>query len=89
MKRLVSGSIRADESAEEAALRELREEIGYNCFELVKFLGTAKYNMAPYRSELQERYFYLVQLTTLSLPERFDSQEDHDGQGAPTRFECF
>lgn len=83
-----AGSIRDGETEQEAALRELREETGCDEFEIVSTLGTATYDMTPYREEIQERHFFLAK-PTADLPERWQSQEEHDGAQAPTKFECF
>ena len=50
-------------------------------------IGIAEYDMTPYRAEIQERHFFLAK-PTADLPERWRSQEDHDGAQDPTRFEC-
>ncbi len=83
-----AGSVKEHESLEAAALRELTEETGINDFEIVAYLGSSEYDMSPYRNEIHERHFYLAK-TTKELPKRWFSQEDHDGGGTPTRFECF
>ena len=85
-----AGSIKEEEKPEEAAMRELKEETGYNCFEIIgpRPLGTAQYYMTPYRSEIQERHFFLV-VPTADLPERWDSEENHDEERKPTYLECF
>lgn len=83
-----AGTIRDGEEPEVAEMRELREETGYETFEILSFLGTELYDMSPYRNEIQERYFYLAR-PTADLPERWESYENHDGQKPPTRFECF
>jgi 8-oxo-dGTP pyrophosphatase MutT (NUDIX family) len=83
-----AGSIKEGETPEEAAIRELREETGYACFKIVGPLGIEKYDMTPYRAEFQERRFFLA-VPTEALPERWNSQEDHEGEQTPTHFECF
>ncbi len=83
-----AGSIRDGETEQEAALRELKEETGRNEFEIVSALGTSIYDMTPYRAEIQERHFFLAK-PTADLPERWQSQEEHDGMQVPTKFECF
>lgn len=44
--------------------------------------------MGPYRAEIQERHVFHLELAE-STPERWPSQEDHDGHGETKRFECF
>jgi 8-oxo-dGTP pyrophosphatase MutT (NUDIX family) len=83
-----AGTVKDNELFEVAALRELREETGKNSFEIVRGLGIEKYSMAPYRSEVQERHFYLTR-TTDDLPERWQSEEEHDGLEPPTNLEFF
>ncbi|MET9956411.1 NUDIX domain-containing protein [Streptomyces sp. NPDC006339] len=83
-----AGSIRDGETPEAAALREAREETGLQNFEIVRKLGVTEYDMGPYRAEIQERHVFHLKLAEPS-PERWPSQEDHDGEQEPTRFECF
>lgn len=85
-----AGSIEEGERPEDAALRELKEETGYDCFKIIdpNPLGNDTYDMTPHRSEIQERHFFLA-VPTATLPERWHSDEKHDGEGGPTRFECF
>jgi 8-oxo-dGTP pyrophosphatase MutT (NUDIX family) len=83
-----AGSIRAGESPEDAALREASEETGLTQFKIVKKLGEAEYDISPYRFEIQHRHVFHLELLE-EAPERWASQEDHDGQGEPTHFECF
>lgn len=83
-----AGSIRDGETPAAAALREIIEETGYTCFVIEDFLGTTFYDLSPYRPEIQERYFFRARPTG-DLPERWPSQENHDGTAPPTRLECF
>ncbi|MGW7304410.1 NUDIX hydrolase [Streptomyces sp. NPDC054835] len=83
-----AGSIREGETPEAAALREAREETGLQNFKIVRKLGVTEYDMSPYRAELQERHAFHLELTE-PAPERWPSQEDHDGEQEPTRLECF
>lgn len=83
-----AGTIRPDESPEEAALRELKEETGRSDFTIVRFLGTATYDVSPYRDEIHERHFFLAE-PTVELPERWTGQERHDELVPPTEFEFF
>ncbi|MFE5597426.1 hypothetical protein [Streptomyces sp. NPDC056549] len=51
-------------------------------------LGEAEYDMTPYRHELQRRHVFHLELAE-PTPDRWMSQESHDGEQEPTRFECF
>ncbi|PVD04479.1 NUDIX domain-containing protein [Streptomyces sp. CS014] len=83
-----AGSIREGETPEAAALREAGEETGLTGFRIIRKLGEAEYDMTPYRSELQQRHVFHLEADG-PVPDRWDSQEDHDGEQEPTRFECF
>ena len=83
-----AGTIDEGEEPEAAALRELQEETGYTDFKIISLLGTATYDMHPQKQEIHERFFFLAE-SIGALPERWESQEDHDGKVPPTRFECF
>lgn len=83
-----AGSIRLGETPGDAALREAREETGLTAFRIVRKLGEADYDISPYRFEIQKRHFFHLELDS-PTPERWASQEDHDGQQAATGFECF
>jgi len=83
-----AGTIQDGEKPEDAALRELQEETGHKGFKIVSILGTADYDMRPEKDEIHKRHFFLAEPTE-DLPEQWESQEKHDGQQTPTRFECF
>ncbi|MEV4753659.1 NUDIX domain-containing protein [Micromonospora sp. NPDC049559] len=83
-----AGSVRVGETPEDAALREAREETGLKHFKLVRKLGEVEYDISPHRFEIQRRHVFHLEPTE-PTPERWPSQEDHDGEQEPTRFECF
>lgn len=83
-----AGSVRAGETPEDAALREAREETGLKDFKIVQKLGEAEYDISPYRFEIQRRHVFHLELTE-PTPQRWTSQELHDGERSPTNFECF
>jgi 8-oxo-dGTP pyrophosphatase MutT (NUDIX family) len=83
-----AGSLRAGETPEVAALREAREETGLKDFTILRKLGETEYDISPYRFEIQHRHVFHLELAE-PVPERWDSQEDHDGEQEPTHFECF
>ena len=83
-----AGTIDEGEEPEAAALRELQEETGYMDFRIISFLGNTTYDMHPQKQEIHERFFFLAE-PTVDLPQRWKSQEDHNGTRPPTHFECF
>ncbi|TYB50486.1 NUDIX domain-containing protein [Nonomuraea sp. PA05] len=83
-----AGSIRPEETPEEAALREVREETGFSQYRIVRKLGEVTYDISPYRFEIQRRHVFQLELDE-PTPERWASQELHDGEQEPTDFECF
>ena len=83
-----AGSVRNGESPDDAALREAREETGLTDFKIVRKLGETEYDISPYRFEIQRRHVFQLELGE-ETPERWASQEDHDGEQEPTHFECF
>ena len=84
-----AGSIKADESPEEAALREASEETGLTGLRLVRRLGATRYDLAPARPEVQLRHVFHLELDD-EAPERWVSHEtDADDDTGTHRFECF
>jgi 8-oxo-dGTP pyrophosphatase MutT (NUDIX family) len=83
-----AGTVGPGEDLATAALRELCEETGHTCFRIEEYLGVDLYDVSPARAEISERHFFRASATA-PLPERWASQEDHDGLQPPTRFECF
>ncbi|GAA2216339.1 NUDIX domain-containing protein [Nonomuraea monospora] len=83
-----AGSIRPEETPEEAALREVREETGFTQYRIVRKLGEDTYDISPYRFEIQRRHVFHLELDE-PTPERWASRELHDGEQEPTDFECF
>ncbi len=83
-----AGTIKPGEDIATAALRELCEETGHDCFIIDRYLGSALYDISPMRPEIHERHFFAARVTA-PVPERWTSHEDHDGLTTPTRFECF
>lgn len=51
-------------------------------------IKVSEYDTTPYRAEVQHRHFFQLGLHE-ETPERWLSEEEHDGHGEPTRFECF
>ncbi|MFW6641502.1 NUDIX hydrolase [Nocardiopsis algeriensis] len=83
-----AGTVRPGEEPAAAALREAAEETGLSGFRVVRGLGTAEYDLAPHRPEVQRRHFFHLEVEG-PVPERWRSAEEHDGQGEPTLLECF
>ena len=83
-----AGTVRDGESPEDAVLREASEETGLAGFRIIRKLGEAEYDITPERFEIQRRHVFHLELLG-EAPDRWESSEDHDGLGEPTRFECF
>ena len=83
-----AGSIQPQETPEAAALREAREETAFTQFRIVRKLGEFIYDISPYRFEIHHRRVFHLELIE-PTPDRWASQELHDGEQDPTNFECF
>lgn len=82
-----SGTIRPDESPDEAALREAREETGL-AVSIERALGTTEYDISPARFEIAHRHFFLMRLRDPNPPERWIAGEDDPEHGPTRRWEC-
>ncbi len=80
-----AGTIKDGEPPEEAVLREFFEETGLSDVKCVQFLGRAEYDISPYRYEIQDRYFFHLEIDE-SVPSEWVHYEMHDGLSAPTAF---
>lgn len=85
-----AGTVRAGESPADAVVREAHEETGLDGLEIVRFLGTAELDAAPYRDEIWVRHFFQLRLTrpaprTWTWHERGDPP-DYAGEPIPFRF---
>jgi len=76
------GTVRPGEAPEAAVLREVREETGYETFEVRRALGTADYRVGDVT---HHRHFFQL-APTAPLPETWEAAERHDGLRAPTAF---
>lgn len=83
-----AGTVKPNEDIAAAAMRELCEETGHNCFTIDRYLGSALYDISQMRAEIHERHFFAAHPTS-PLSERWASHEEHDGLITPTQFECF
>lgn len=83
-----AGTIRAGESAADAAVRETLEETGLRA-RVLRELGVAEYDLAPQRDEVARRTFFQLELEE-DAPERWIAGEtDPATGGAPERWECW
>ena len=84
-----AGTIKTGESPESAALREAREETGLCNIHIVRKVGEAEYDMAPYRTEKQHRHVFELAVDG-EAPERWVSYENDPDDGSQAkRFECY
>ncbi|WP_434992203.1 NUDIX hydrolase [Arthrobacter sp. Ld5] len=75
-----AGSIRAGESPEDAAIRELSEETGRHG-QLVRGVGTQRYDLRPARDEVAVRHYFRFSMTNADLTERWTAGETDPSHG--------
>ncbi len=75
-----AGSVEPGETPEEAVVREVLEETGLTS-RVVMSLGTEDYGVWPYRAEIHERHFFLLELTEVEAPERWTAGEGNSSVG--------
>lgn len=84
-----AGTIKANESPAEAAIRELCEETGMAGM-IARDLGTAEYDLRPARGQIAVRHFFALDVAPADLTARWDAGEpDPEGGGAPHRWTCW
>lgn len=76
------GRVRPGDYPADAALREAREETGLTGFSVVRKLGESEYDISPLCFEIPRRHVFELTLHG-ATPERWASQEDHDGEQEP------
>ncbi len=84
-----AGTVKPNESDEQAALREAYEETGLTGSRLVAALGRELFDFSPFgRDELHDRAFFQLAVDS-PVPAVWSSHEKHDGLAEPTRFDFF
>ncbi|WP_043673842.1 NUDIX domain-containing protein [Clavibacter michiganensis] len=84
-----AGSIEADESPEDAALRELTEETGRDG-QVVRLVGVDRYDLRPTRDEIAVRHFVEMRMAPADIAERWAAQELTPAHGGePARWTCW
>ncbi len=76
-----------DEPPADAAMREAVEETGLKELALLRYLGSAEYDVRPSRNEIHERHFFHFRAPE-DTPDEWVWHEMHDGLQPPTAF-CF
>ncbi len=80
-----AGTVRAGESPEQAAVREVAEETGLTTLQFVRYLGGLDYDMRPDRREVHERHFFHF-IASGDTADSWLWHEEHDGARHPTAF---
>jgi 8-oxo-dGTP diphosphatase len=83
-----AGTVRAGEPVEEAVLREAVEETGLSGLTINRFLGRHRYDIAPYRDEVQDRFVFQLD-TSETPPSEWLHHELHDRLQPPTAFRFY
>jgi ADP-ribose pyrophosphatase YjhB (NUDIX family) len=84
-----AGTVRAGETTRRAVLREAYEETGLTSLQLIGLLGWYRHDMAPYRTEKQDRYVYHLHCQK-AAPLRWLHLERHArGVRGPIAFQFF
>ncbi|WP_440900865.1 NUDIX hydrolase [Actinosynnema sp.] len=78
-----AGTLRPGEDPEHGALREATEETGLPNLRVIAYLGRYRYDITPFREEIQDRSVFLLTVDG-NPPDRWDSAETHDGLLPPT-----
>ncbi len=81
-----AGTVRAGESPERAAVREVIEETGLTDLALRGLVGIADYDVRPGRDEVHERHIFHFEASAMT-PDAWVWFEEHDGLAEPTAFE--
>ena len=84
-----AGSIEADETPEDAAVRELTEETGRDG-QVVRLVGVDRYDLRPTRDEVAVRHFVEMRMTPADVEERWAAREPTPAHGGgPVRWTCW
>ena len=76
------GTVEPQEGPIDAAKREFMEETGLDISVTgLRLLGTYKYDMRPFRDEIQERHVFHVELGSIDLPEWQHSESHPHSRG--------
>lgn len=84
-----AGSIKSDETPDEAVVREVHEETGLRS-EIVRSLGVERYDMWPAKPEMHERHFFQLRPIDHEVPDRWNAGEKDSSDGGPAvRWTCW
>lgn len=84
-----AGTIEDGEAAEDAAVRELREETGLEGV-VVRSLGTADYDLAPAENVIARRHFFAMEVDDPDISDIwFTAEADPAHGGPPQSWTCW